>query len=297
MPALALSSLTVGMTLTVLAVPALGSKPTFDEGEWITFDGPQNQTHLKRSKRFALLGAKWQNPSTLTYKIFHNSKAKCAKETGLEKELCTRLSQCKSKMCKNKRLKRKVLKNAMKAWENVNSRIKFTEKRGGGSPDIYFMFAKNLGRSTNGFAKNQIMCSPNCDIIAKSVIGFNDEKVWTDKLPTPWGESYLLSTALHEIGHALGLEHSNVRRALMYWANHSGRSVGKLHQDDIDGIRAIYPPGTGTGCTDERDTCSSWKRKYGCNHGRFGSFIRRMCKKTCGICVSGDDDGPNFGGH
>ena len=282
MPLLALISLTVVLTLTVLAVPALGSKPTFDEGEWITFDGPQNQTHLKRSKRFALLGAKWRDPSALTYKIFHNSKAKCAKEKDLEKELCTRLSQCKSKMCKNKRLKRKVLKNAMKAWENVNSRIKFTEKRGKGSPDIYFMFAKNLGRSTNGFAKNQIMCSPNCDIIAKSVIGFNDEKVWTDKLPTPWGKSYLLSTAIHEIGHALGLEHSNVRRALMYWANHSGRSVEKLHQDDIDGIRAAYPPGTG--CTDERDSCSSWKRSYGCKHGRFGSFIRRMCKKTCGSC-------------
>ena len=279
MPALALSSLTVVLTLTVLAVPALGSKPTFDEGEWITFDGPQNQTHLSRSKRYALLGATWRDPSTLTYKIFHNSKAKCAKEKDLEKELCTRLSQCKSKMCKNKRLTRNVLKNAMKAWESVNSRVKFTEKRGGGTPDIYFMFGKNL-EGANGIAETHIRCSPNC-AIDRSVIVFNDELVWTDKLPTPWGQRYLLSTALHEIGHGLGLKHSNVRRAIMYAINHSGRSL-ELHQDDIDGIRAAYPPGTN--CRDERDSCSSWKRSYGCKHGRFGSFIRRMCKKTCGNC-------------
>ena len=97
MPALALSSLTVGMTLTVLAVPALGSKPevlplSFGEGEWhwMALDGPQNQTLLKRSKRFALSGEKWKDPSTLTYKIFHNSKAKCAKEKNLEKDMCTK---------------------------------------------------------------------------------------------------------------------------------------------------------------------------------------------------------------
>ena len=282
MPALALSSLTVGLTLTVLAVPALGSKPTFDEGEWITFDGPQNQTHLKRSKRYALLGATWRDPSTLTYKIFHNSKAKCAKEKDLEKELCTRLSQCKSKMCKNKRLKRKVFQDAMKAWESVNSRLKFTEERGGDSPDIYFMFAKNLGgkNGINGFARNHILCSPNC-AFDKAVIGFNDEKVWTEKLPTPWGENYLMSTALHEIGHALGLKHSNVRRAIMYSTNHPGRSV-ELHQDDIDGMRAVYPPGRG--CRDERESCSSWKRSYGCYHGQYGIFIRRSCKKTCRVC-------------
>src|SRR5262245_40515053 len=54
-----------------------------------------------------------------------------------------------------------------------------------------------------------------------------------------------LNTALHEIGHALGLGHSAVTTAVMYaFAN----GVTTLQPDDIAGIQAIYgPPVTGVG--------------------------------------------------
>jgi hypothetical protein len=53
----------------------------------------------------------------------------------------------------------------------------------------------------------------------------------------------------HEIGHALGLGHSEVSEALMYYQIVPKRST--LGQDDIDGITFLYPvgiPGDLAGC-------------------------------------------------
>jgi len=71
-------------------------------------------------------------------------------------------------------------------------------------------------------------------------IHFDDDEQWTmDERPVPSGQPIdLVTVAAHEIGHALGLGHSNVNCALMnpfYTGSHR-----YLAQDDIDGIRAIY---------------------------------------------------------
>ena len=48
----------------------------------------------------------------------------------------------------------------------------------------------------------------------------------------------LLSVAIHEIGHNLGLDHSNVKRSIMY--PFIQNDVQALHADDINGIQKIY---------------------------------------------------------
>lgn len=46
----------------------------------------------------------------------------------------------------------------------------------------------------------------------------------------------------HELGHSLGLNHSNLEDALMF--SHSNRNNWqKLHRDDTDGITHLYPRG------------------------------------------------------
>lgn len=50
----------------------------------------------------------------------------------------------------------------------------------------------------------------------------------------------LIYTAVHEIGHSLGLGHSNVKGSVMYPLAKIGRPV--LHNDDINGIRSLYCP-------------------------------------------------------
>jgi hypothetical protein len=58
----------------------------------------------------------------------------------------------------------------------------------------------------------------------------------------------ILGATVHELGHSLGLGHSALEAANMYWIfnRSSGLGTAFLHQDDIDGIRAIYGAGTGS---------------------------------------------------
>ncbi|MDY7000374.1 MAG: matrixin family metalloprotease, partial [Thermodesulfobacteriota bacterium] len=53
-----------------------------------------------------------------------------------------------------------------------------------------------------------------------------------------WGVYSLLSVALHELGHSLGLGHSSNKNAIMYYMS-NGRT--SLHTDDMNGIRKLYP--------------------------------------------------------
>ena len=63
-------------------------------------------------------------------------------------------------------------------------------------------------------------------------IHFDDDENWTT--------DELLPTAVHEIGHSLGLKHSNVQGSIMAPLKTSIHNSGRLSDDDVNGIRSIY---------------------------------------------------------
>ncbi|KAK4798311.1 hypothetical protein SAY86_030637 [Trapa natans] len=72
-------------------------------------------------------------------------------------------------------------------------------------------------------------------------VHFDGSEQWSTTTPTS-EEIDLESVALHEIGHALGLNHSTDQNAVMYAYIGQGVVKRELQQDDIDGIKSIYPP-------------------------------------------------------
>jgi len=65
---------------------------------------------------------------------------------------------------------------------------------------------------------------------------FDEHEEWSISLPATGID--LLSVAIHELGHGLGLDHSRERAAVMF-ASYAGPRR-ELSPDDVDGIRAIY---------------------------------------------------------
>ncbi|MEO0374381.1 MAG: matrixin family metalloprotease [Cyanobacteria bacterium P01_A01_bin.17] len=64
-----------------------------------------------------------------------------------------------------------------------------------------------------------------------------------------WNASLFLETAVHELGHSLGLGHESGVSAIMNPSiqnRYSGPGTAFLLQDDINGVRSIYGSGTGS---------------------------------------------------
>ena len=100
------------------------------------------------------------------------------------------------------------------------------------------------------------------------------------------GQIVLENTAIHEFGHALGLDHSSKATASMY-ATDSACSEGrlKLDADDITGVETLYPCASAGQCNDSNscttDSCKANKCQYtaiaGCCHASADCDDKNAC--------------------
>ena len=101
----------------------------------------------------------------------------------------------------------------------------------------------------------------------------------------------LLAAAVHEVGHALGMQHSRKKSSIMYKLYHKykGKDI-KLDSDDIKGIKKLYrirPNDRGNpNCKDKnRRLCEQYKEDGYCVPA-FKDVMKKYCQFTCDLCDS-----------
>lgn len=137
-----------------------------------------------------------------------------------------------------------AIRQAATLWSTVTP-LTFREVGIGEGPEIRIEFASgdhgdgagNAFDGPSGVLAHAFFPPPNGGDIAGDM-HFDDAETWTASLPVPAGGFDLVTVAAHELGHALGLDHSSDGRALMF-PNYSGPHRF-LAPDDVAGIQTIY---------------------------------------------------------
>uniref|UniRef100_A0A8C7PBC4 Matrix metalloproteinase-9 n=1 Tax=Oncorhynchus mykiss TaxID=8022 RepID=A0A8C7PBC4_ONCMY len=96
-----------------------------------------------------------------------------------------------------------------------------------------FLGKKYDSCTSEGRGDGRLWCATTGDFDADTKWGFCPDRGYS-----------LFLVAAHEFGHALGLDHSNIRDALMY-PMYSYVEDFSLHEDDVEGIQYLYGSKTG----------------------------------------------------
>jgi Matrixin/Putative peptidoglycan binding domain/CARDB len=194
---------------------ALLRTPRFDDNADIAVDGdPQVD-------KYVLVGTSWDDPN-LTY----------AFSSLTTPDLTTAAQEA-------------AIVQALAAWSAVTPLV-FTEVEMNQNPEIVISYV--TGDHGDGYPFDgpsgvlaHAFYPPDTDPVGTSLHGdahFDDAETWTVNLPVPGGGIDLVTVAIHELGHSLGLAHSNNTNAIMY--AYYGGANRTLTSDDIAGIQALY---------------------------------------------------------
>ena len=122
---------------------------------------------------------------------------------------------------------------SLSAWENVAD-IKFSEVPDAASVNIRFGWREIDGK---GGVLGQTTL-PSSGPLGNVVVALDSDEDWFLFGDSPESQIDFSSTATHEIGHAIGIGHSESGQALMQ-ATYSN-TLFTIQQDDIDAATAIY---------------------------------------------------------
>ena len=180
---------------------------------------------------------------------------------------------------------KEIVRQAFQAWEGV-ANLRFSEVQSNQNPD--FRIAWRSGNHGDGDGFDDVgnvlahaFFPPPCGGPNAGDMHFDEAETWIDD-PTGNG-ILLLQVAIHEIGHLLGLSHSQDQSAIMF-AFYAPDRVN-LAQDDIDGITTLYgAPTTVTSLNLSGDGAGTLPR------GGEEEIFELKVPQTLAIVLNGPDD-------
>jgi len=136
-------------------------------------------------------------------------------------------------------------RNAFQTWAAAVPGLSFTEVAINANPDVVIGWrpANDPDYSMVGGTLAHADFPPDCGVVTNSLpkpVHFDDtEHTWV--IGAVAGGFDIETVALHEMGHILGLAHSNVNGAVMFPTVSSNFTKRALTADDIGGVQALYP--------------------------------------------------------
>jgi Matrixin/Putative peptidoglycan binding domain len=143
-----------------------------------------------------------------------------------------------------KEVGRNAVRRAFRTWAAAGVGLSFRELSIPFNPDIFVEWrpAADPDHSMGGRTLAHADFPLGCSIIVRGLplpLHFDDEEhTWVDGAS---GGFDIETIALHEIGHLLGLEHSDVSGSVMFAFVNENTTLRRLQSDDRAGIRALYP--------------------------------------------------------
>ncbi|KAL5723776.1 hypothetical protein ACHQM5_007130 [Ranunculus cassubicifolius] len=133
---------------------------------------------------------------------------------------------------------RPLISRAFAKWAAV-SQFKFTEAKNGSDADMEIGFHRlDHGDNSPFNGTGGVLAHAYAPTIGE--FHYNADESWSTNPDPGMDEFDLESIAIHEIGHLLGLGHSEFPDAVMWGSYAPGARRRVLAQDDIQGIQTLY---------------------------------------------------------
>lgn len=143
-----------------------------------------------------------------------------------------------------------------------------------------------LGNVNQTIAVTQPRIWDNCEMVSADMV-FNGVG-FTFSTSGNFNATDVQSIATHEAGHWIGLDHSPITSATMYYAYQGGTGARSLHSDDEQGVCFLYGGGT-CGCSTDND-CNGTQECVGGNcvdprcNNNSDCDAGQVCNTASGVC-------------